>query len=487
MSEDLIEDRSSGFIENAEEENFQNKDDEYLHKNSTETDENILFKTDDDIFIRDKKPNEIQIVSYFGFSNDSKFSSIINLISSAIGGGCLNYPLILSNIGLPLTLILFITVILCVYYTLDLLRSFVVDTKYSSFGSITFDILGDTWLKIYNISSLIFYLSIEIIYLSQIYTIISKMIGFPDDKEFIFNIIYFLVSTILEIMIFLFFSKIQKIHLLSLVSCIFFIIVLILVIIQGTTNIINNEEEKKLTYDSLIKPTINNKIEFFFSLMSYIIEFVYGYINHNLYPTVLSNLKNIEQNNTKQIQKISFVIISVFYFLLTFFGFFLRIPMSDILVNYDNIETQGIPIVTAFRIILCLFLFTALPIRFIVIKDNYTSIIKKKNDYTFLQDLLAIFLCLFICNLFVYLTNISIIKFNIVTNFMQLFGGIFGVIISFALPVVNYIGANGKTKVKSIIGYILTGIFSVIGLLSVGYSIYGLFIQNKYDNNDKNK
>ena len=187
MSEDLIEDRSSGFIENAEEENFQNKDDEYLHKNSTETDENILFKTDDDIFIRDKKPNEIQIVSYFGFSNDSKFSSIINLISSAIGGGCLNYPLILSNIGLPLTLILFITVILCVYYTLDLLRSFVVDTKYSSFGSITFDILGDTWLKIYNISSLIFYLSIEIIYLSQIYTIISKMIGFPDDKEFIFS------------------------------------------------------------------------------------------------------------------------------------------------------------------------------------------------------------------------------------------------------------------------------------------------------------
>ena len=73
------------------------------------------------------------------------------------------------------------------------------------------------------------------------------------------------------------------------------------------------------------------------------------------------------------------------------------------------------------------------------------------------------------------------------TVFLKLFGGIFGVIISFALPVVNYIGANGKTKVKSIIGYILTGIFSVIGLLSVGYSIYGLLIQNKYDNNDKRK
>ena len=83
MSEDLIEDRSSGFIENAEEENFQNKDDEYLHKNSTETDENILFKTDDDIFIRDKKPNEIQIVSYFGFSKEEYLVSTTKLLNKS--------------------------------------------------------------------------------------------------------------------------------------------------------------------------------------------------------------------------------------------------------------------------------------------------------------------------------------------------------------------------------------------------------------------
>ena len=69
-----------------------------------------------------------------------------------------------------------------------------------------------------------------------------------------------------------------------------------------------------------------------------------------------------------------------------------------------------------------------------------------------------------------------------ITNFIQLTGGIFGVIISFVLPVINYIGANGKRKIKSIIGYGLAIIFCAIGLLSVGFSIYGLNIKNDYVN-----
>jgi hypothetical protein len=35
---------------------------------------------------------------------------------------------------------------------------------------------------------------------------------------------------------------------------------------------------------------------------------------------------------------------------------------------------------------------------------------------------------------------------------------------------------------KSILGYILTILFSIIGLLSVGHSIHGIFIQNDFEN-----
>ena len=130
---------------------------------------------------------------------------------------------------------------------------------------------------------------------------------------------------------------------------------------------------------------------------------------------------------------------------------------------------------------LCLFLFSVVPLRFIVIRDNYSSLIDN-NKISFGSDLIYVCEVILFCNLIVYLTNKSIIDFNIVTNFMQLFGGIFGVIISFVLPVVNFVGANGRRKVKSIIGYIFAGVFCVIGLLSVGYSIYGLAKKNQFDN-----
>ena len=57
---------------------------------------------------------------------------------------------------------------------------------------------------------------------------------------------------------------------------------------------------------------------------------------------------------------------------------------------------------------------------------------------------------------------------------IQAFGGIFGVIISFCLPVVNYISINGKKKIKSLIGYVITGFFGIVGIFSAIYTFYQL-------------
>ena len=158
--------------------------------------------------------------------------------------------------------------------------------------------------------------------------------------------------------------------------------------------------------------------------------------------------------------------------------------MFDILgirnTNQKSEEASG-TLIYIFRIILCLFTSSVFPLRFIVIRDNYTSLIAKKNKkkLPFTADLISVFVCLLFCNLIVFLTNKSIISFNISLTCVTIFGGIFGVIIAFFLPVTNYVGANGRRKVKSIIGYIFTGIFSIIGVLSIIYSIYDLFIQKK--------
>ena len=65
---------------------------------------------------------------------------------------------------------------------------------------------------------------------------------------------------------------------------------------------------------------------------------------------------------------------------------------------------------------------------------------------------------------------------------MQLFGGIFGVIICYALPVIIYSSINGTRNAKSTIGYILAGIFLIMGIVSVCHSIYGIIHSNVYLN-----
>ena len=477
MSEDYYGEDSSGFINN--EENAEENSDQLI-KDSTL--ENNYFKTEEDLVIKDNSRTEIEVFSFCGISSDTQISAIINLISSAIGGGCLNFPSILKVIGLPLTISIFLIVTVSVYYTIDLLRSFVVDTKYFSFGIITLEILGEKWLKIYTISSLTFYLSIEVTYLSEIYTILSNLLNFDKDFSILKNIFFFIVTIPLEIFIFLYYAKVQKIHLLSFISCFIFLLIFLIIIITGAYNLIQGESEDKES--SLVKPDIKDKLEFFFILMSFIIEYLYGYTYHNIYPTLLSNLKHIDNQNTKFIHNISFLIILIIYFLITFFGYFLKVSMSSILFDGSYYQQVNLARVNLFRILICIFLFTAMPIRYIIIRDNYTCLFVKgrPKEISFIKDLIAVILCTIFCNLIVYLTNIYIIKFNIVTNFIQLFGGIFGVIICFILPVINYIGVNGKTKMKSILGYILTIVFSIIGLLSVGHSLHGIFIQNDFEN-----
>jgi len=268
MSEDYYGEDSSGFINN--EENAEENSDQLI---KTSTTENNFFKTEEDIVIKDNNRTELEVVSFFGISSDTQFSVIINLISSAIGGGCLNFPTILDAIGLPLTIIIFSFVTISVYYTIDLLRSFVVDTKNFSFGIITHEILGVKWLIIYTISSLIFYLSIEITYLSQIYTILSNLLELANDYSILKNLIFFIVSIPLEIFIFLYYAKAQKIHLLSLISCSIFLIIFVIIIITGTYNMFQGESEDNES--SLIKPDIKDKGQFFCSLMSFIIEYLY--------------------------------------------------------------------------------------------------------------------------------------------------------------------------------------------------------------------
>ena len=220
------------------------EDDNNMTKNNCNINDTHVFKNkEDDLFIKEDEEVEEPKATYCGISSDTQLSAIINLISSAIGGGCFNFPEILKNIGLPLTIVIFLFVTVCVYYTIDLLRYFVVDTKFFSFALMTNEILGKNWLKIYIISSLIFYISVEINYFYMIYTIISQMVDLKGDNQLISNIIYFCITIPIEIFICSFIAKIKRVHIFSLISSVLFIILLFIIITQGVKNMIQGTDK----------------------------------------------------------------------------------------------------------------------------------------------------------------------------------------------------------------------------------------------------
>ena len=468
MSNDNIESKDDNIENEGLERTNSTNSDENQQEANISTGGNILFNSQEDLVTKDGYSISENKVTYFGIESDSQYSAIVNLISSAIGGGCLHFSDILQHLGFPITSLIFLFVTFSIYYTMNLLRRFVVDTKYFSFALMTSKILGKNWLKVYAICSLIFYLSIVIYYISEIYNLVLNIINISADYEYIININYFVVTIILEIIICSYISNTQKILLFSIISLLLFSLILFLIILEGIISVIKGTD--KLDYNKFINPETDNYLINTFEIMSYINEFIFGYSYHSSYPTLLSNLKKVNEKYTKKSHIYSFIFISSSYFLMTLFGYLMDYNLYEILFSKD-LKAGKVQIII-FKIFICLFLFSTIPLRFVVIRDNYSSLINQNENLSFKIDLLLVCICIIFCNLIAYFTNGISNKYNFLMDFIEFFSCIFGVIIGFVLPVVLYVGANGMWKVKSIIGYVIAGIFCLIGTLSVGYSIF---------------
>lgn len=481
-SQELIEQ----FNIDINEKNF--NDSKYDEVNEISND-NIIYQTDDSIVDLSKTNQYILSTPYCGIQGDSELSVVLNIVASAIGGGCFNFAFILYQIGLPLFLLLFLFVTGSIYYSFDLLRSFVVDTKFFSLGLMTYRTIGEGWLKIYSISSFIYYSIVEINYLSLIYSYLIEIIkyflntytdylvddNYADKRKINLKVSYLGITILFEIFLCLYINKVEKLHLLSLLSVLSFFIILICLIFESVSNYMTGVVEKKFE-TNFISPHINNK----FAVFSYLVEFIYGYSYHSPYPTLIGNLQNVNYTNSSKVHLISFLMIAFSYLIISFFGYLSIQDVPQILFIIDNKKEDSDTKIIIFKCILCLFLFSLIPIRFIVIRENYSSLIRKRN-LSCCFEFLIVTSCITVYNAIVFFINEIKEGFSsiFISGFIQLFGGIFGVFIGFLLPVVNYASINGTQKIRSIMGYIVFGIFSIIGTVSVCYSIFQIFFYNE--------
>ena len=437
--------------------------------------DNIIFQDEKENMENDKNA---KVRAFCGIKGDSELSCILNLAVSAIGGGCFNFPFIMYEGGILVSLIIFFFVTICIYYSIDLLRSYVVDTKYFSYALMTETILGSKWLKTYAFCSFTIYTCMEVSYLSSIFLYVKNMHKLDGALS---QVIYFIISIIIEILICLYITKISYMHSLSIISIFCFILILFSLIVVSivancTDEVSNKFIFKNLFFPDLLPDTFINKL---FKIASYIMIYVYGYSYHSTFPTLIGTLKNVNNTNTQKVHIISFAIISMSYLLISIFGYILsnEVPTEIFQEQGDLFTDSWATLAIPFKYCLCVFLLLIIPIRFIVLRDNYITLFGKRR-FTIFKELPIVTIFIIICNILVF--SVSEFETHLkqlqIKSLVQAFGGIFGVIISFCLPVINYVSVNGKKKVKSIIGYVIMIIFSLFGILSTGHTFHQIFI-----------
>ena len=401
--------------------------------------------------------------NFLRFKGDNEFYGVLNLMASTIGGGFVTFPSLLQTAGIITSLICFIIVSICVYFSLNLLRNFIISTNLFSLSGITKKLLGKRWLKIYAFSAVIFYLSIEINYVNLIVEYGTK--GLFSMEENYLIIIFYLVSCILEIILCLYTSKISHIHVLSLISVFCFIFIVIVLLFYSFGSLMNEEIKDKFSSDKFFMPS-NSFLKYIASICASFIEYVYSYSSHCSFPTLIGNLETKEEK-TKRVVNIFFAFTTIMYIIISVFGYISQINIvenqktlilftEDYLHGYFNKFLQFIFI---------LFFISLIPMRYIVIRDNYLSLFS--HEITYKIELIFISVNMIIVNIISYFCSNDT---NIIFSLNEIFGGVFGVVICFILPVIIYISINNKAEIKSILGYIMGIFFLIVGLFTAGYS-----------------
>ena len=361
--------------------------------------------------------------------NLNELICIGNIFSTALGLGVLTFPYILYEIGVINSLFLFLFISISIYYTLDLLRRFVVDSSYSSYSIITQATLGNCWLKIYAISAILFFLSTIVNYIKLIFNIFKSMFDSLDNT--LPKVFYFIISFLIEILLCVFTSNISKIIIFSTIIVLTFTIVFFMVFIKGIIYL-STENDNKFKYFSFFSIKNSNSMsswDIFLFITSKFIEIFYGYIYQSTFPTLLSNLNNLENENTKKINNASFFLVFISYSIFSFFGLFCindnNAEEKQLFINDSDLK-ENTAFTIIFKIIFIFYFISLIPIRYIVIRDNYTSIIENITpNIPMIVEIIITTLILLIINILVFFTSGD----DFITDFVLIFGGLFGVFI----------------------------------------------------------
>ena len=389
-------------------------------------------------------------VWYSPIKEGSLRGAILSVIAGTFGAGCLTFPYAFSRVGLipGISLLLFIS--LSMGLMLKLLVKAGIKSKIFNFSNFALETLGPIWNNVYNVCSILLLVGAIMNYMLTSYEMIEQfslqIFGFDLQpyRIALFAGGCFLIQIPLSL-----FRDMSKLQYASLIASAMIFIVIIIIVVEAPFYFIQNGAKgltipmfKSLSWDYLDATAI----------------IMYGYMNHNAILQIISEIKKPTLSRGNKVINRSWIVNFLFYLFISLGGFISTLDQTPpIFIKRQDLESFSPDYaIIASRAVIAICLFSLIPLRWNLMREAIASLCKVEKMPP-KKDIILTIVCMISFNVIVYFVNIiTIIGF---------IGGIVTVMISFIIPLFGYQYVFRKKKMSFILilGYILFGIFLVIG------------------------
>lgn len=392
-------------------------------------------------------------------------ASTMSATAATFGTGCLTFPYIISTVGVIPGVIIFLLVSFSMLYTLHLLSQSSLNANIFNFGELTKKSVNNCCFIIYNVSTICFLIGAIMTYELTSYQFFMDIFSgffYETKKETIKwkSAIIITVSCFCIQLPLCLIKNLSQLKYTSIVATVSIILVTIITLISFFC---------RMTFEGvswISSPQLSNSSWFIqlTVITNAFVVFMFGYLNHNGFLLVIKNLKNPNEKRVNKVLFRSFLIECIFYLILGLSGYFINPYLTnEFFINESEDSTNRIIYIIA-KAILIPCLQCLIPIRWNLLKESLASFFPSNEISSKVNLILTIVMLI--------LMNYSLIFIDKVVDIIGFVGGIFGVMICYFLPLFIFVAIFGKTRFRSIVGYILLVFFGIIGIISTEHSLF---------------
>jgi amino acid permease len=443
-------------------------DDEKIHKNLIVQESNNSGNEVTEENENEKESEEISCLRrFFGpIRSGSLRGSTIALASITFGGGCLNFPYVVTKTGPILALLIFILVASFSYYTIKLLLDEGVKSGIMDYNNLVEHAMGRKMVVASDINNMILCLGVIMSYQLTVYRFALQLGNYffgIDDKDVMNKLI--LVCSCFFIQVALSMIKnISNLQYASIVGTIALIYSIIVIVIEMFFYL-NKYLEGPNSIPWLITPN--------WGYLDTFSTFMFGFSSHNGIYQIFMELKRPSTKRFNKILSRAFGIEIILYLSIAFGGYFSTFQETkDVFLDRPDLEGFNDIFIKIAKMTLFICLHCTMAINYNIMRMSFKSMWFNSEDIPFGKDLGI--------TVFIYIISNALVFFiSDVTEILGVIGGFCTILICFINPIVIHLNLSGKenTLCQNIIAYLILITVTIIGTAATCKSTYSI-VQN---------